>query len=215
MGVSIAGTSGSSLTARHSSASCCSRVRPRVLAVAFRPSEVRGSLLLTATPLHSLGHSNPPPTAFLPSPSPVSPLLIWGLVFVLLLGLLFLFILSFRFQFRSLLLREVFSDHTVLATGILCSCLQHIYRCLNLLCSLIFHLPYTGSPGGQRLCYHGIQTDAWHTVGAQWASAGCNTPAQTKWVNVQAHWKALWYRRPGAPVHSIVPQTPVDISRDQ
>ena len=164
-------------------------------------------------PLHSLSPSNPPPTAFLPSPRPISPLLLLGLVFVLLLGLLFLFILSFRFQLRSLLLREVFSDHIVLPTGILCSCLQHTYWCLSLLCSLIFHLLYIGSPEGQRLCYHGVQTDAWHTVGAQWASAGCNSPAQTKWVNVQAHWKALWYRRQWAPAHSVVPQTPVDISR--
>lgn len=71
MGVSIAGTSGSSLTARHSSASCCSRVRPRVLAVAFRPSEVRGASCSVPP------HCTPSVTLILPNslPSVSQPLL--------------------------------------------------------------------------------------------------------------------------------------------
>ena len=132
------------------------------------PVRSEGASCSVPPPLHSLSHSHPPPTAFLPSPRPILPLLLLGLVFVLQLGQLFLFILSFRFQLRSLLLREVFSDHIVLPTGILCSCLQHTYWCLSLLCSLIFHLLHIGSPGGQRLlswCPDWCLAHSWCSVG--------------------------------------------------
>ena len=82
-------------------------------------------------------------------------------------------------------------------TGMFLCCLQHTYRCLNLLGTFIFYPPYIGSPRrSETLSYLGAQSDAWHPAGAQWASAGCLAPSQTKWVDVRAQWRALWHRRP-------------------
>ena len=153
---------------------------------------------LAALPPPCAPQSLPPRQDSLPSASRTRrAALVSGLGLVRLLGLLLLYLSPFRRQLRSPLLREASSDHAaVLHWNVLVLPSAHLPM-PELARHIHFLAPYIGSPRrSETLSYLGAQSDAWHPAGAQWASAGCLAPSQTKWVDVRAQWRALWHRRP-------------------